>query len=159
MIQATLPPQLVHGPKRYALLICGWTNVALGMIGALVPGMPTTVFLLIALWAFTRSSPRCRAWLYNHPKWGPPLAAWSQHGVIPPRAKCLALTSMMISFALITALAAPNWATSLSIGAILSLVAAFIVTRPSHPPAAARAPEHARHPPLPTLTDEAHRLS
>ena len=153
MNQETLPPQLVSGPKRYALLICGWTNVVLGMIGAIVPGMPTTVFLLIALWAFTRSSPRCRTWLYTHPKGGPSLAAWSQYGVIPPRAKCLALTSMMVSFTIITALAAPNWAAPLSTGVILALVAAFIVTRPSYPPTAAHAPEHVRHLPHSTLTD------
>ncbi|MGY8961402.1 MAG: YbaN family protein, partial [Alphaproteobacteria bacterium] len=121
MIQETLPPQLVYGPKRYALLVCGWTNVALGMIGAVVPVMQTTVFLLIALWAFTRSSPRCRAWLYNHPKWGPTLVAWSQHGVIPPRAKCLALASMIISFIIVAALAAPNWIAPLCTGVILTL--------------------------------------
>ena len=131
----TPPVPLVRGPKRYALILCGWSNVALGMIGAVVPGMPTTVFLLIALWAFTRSSPRCRAWLYNHPKWGPPLAAWSRHGVIPPRAKCMALSTMSLSFLIILIAAAPNWITPAITAGCLALVATFIVTRPSHPPA------------------------
>ena len=125
---------MVKGPKRYALLICGWTNVVLGMIGAIVPGMPTTVFLLIALWAFTRSSPRCHSWLYNHPKWGPPLAAWTNHGVIPLRAKCMAVSTMTLSFLIILFYAAPSWTAPLAVGAILSLVATFILTRPSHPP-------------------------
>ena len=34
------PVPLVRGPKRYALILCGWSNVALGMIGAVVPGIP-----------------------------------------------------------------------------------------------------------------------
>ena len=51
---------------RYLLIGFGWFNVALGAIGVVVPGMPTTVFLLIALWAFSKSSERFRTWLYEH---------------------------------------------------------------------------------------------
>ena len=61
---------------RYALIGLGWVNVALGAIGIVVPGMPTTVFLLIALWAFSKSSERFRTWLYEHRRLGPPIRAW-----------------------------------------------------------------------------------
>lgn len=42
-------PRLERGGRRIALLICSWRNVALGMMGAVVPGMLMTVFLIIAL--------------------------------------------------------------------------------------------------------------
>lgn len=119
--------------RRYLLLVCGWSNVVLGMIGAVVPGMPTTVFLIIALWAFTQSSPRMRAWLYNHPRFGPSLRNWDRHRVIPPRAKCLAVSMMTVSLAVI-ATAAPGWVLPVSVGGTMAAVALFIVTRPSYAP-------------------------
>ncbi len=46
-------PELCR-PARYGLMAFGWLNVALGVIGLMVPVMPTTIFLIIALWAFSR---------------------------------------------------------------------------------------------------------
>ena len=119
--------------QRYALLVCGWSNVVLGVIGALVPGMPTTVFLIVAFWAFTRSSPRMRGWLYNHPRYGATLQAWDRHRVIPPRAKCLAMVMMTVSLAII-AIVATGWTLPVAVGGIMFAVSAFILTRPSHAP-------------------------
>src|SRR3546814_9486288 len=62
--------------------------------------MPTTVFLLIALWAFARGSPRFHTWLYTHPRFGPPLQAWDRHGVIRPGAKVVAIVAMAASLAI-----------------------------------------------------------
>ena len=124
-------PSLQTGSRRYALLVCGWCNVALGLIGAVVPGMPTTVFLIIALWAFTRSSPRLRRWLYEHPRFGPGLRDWERHRVIPPRAKRLAVATMATSLAILAVLA-EGWVLPASVGTVMAAVAAFIVTRPGH---------------------------
>jgi uncharacterized membrane protein YbaN (DUF454 family) len=124
--------QIESGPRRIALLICGWCNVVLGMIGAIIPGMPTTVFLIIALWAFTRSSPRLRRWLYEHPRYGPALCDWDRHGVIPPRAKRLA-GSMMAASLLIIAWLASSWITPAIVGGVMATVMLFILTRPSYP--------------------------
>lgn len=126
---------LVQGPKRYALLVCGWTNLALAVIGALLPVMPSTVFLIIAAWAFSRSSPKCQRWLYTHPKWGPVLVAWRQYHVIPPRAKCLAVGSMVFSFGLLLVFAGLGALWLSTIAFVLALVASFILTRPSRIPA------------------------
>ena len=74
-------PAVARPGLRVALLALGWICVALGVVGMAIPGLPTTVFLIIALWAFSRSSHRFHDWLYAHPHLGPPLRAWHAHGV------------------------------------------------------------------------------
>ncbi|MEL0022405.1 MAG: YbaN family protein, partial [Rickettsiales bacterium] len=69
-----------------------------GLIGIVVPGLPTTVFLLMAAWAFSRSSERFQNWLLAHPRLGPPVIAWRERGAIPARAKILAVAMMSVSF-------------------------------------------------------------
>ena len=71
--------------------------VAFGTIGVFVPGLPTTIFMIVALWAFTRSSARMRDWLYNHRHFGPALQSWVKHRSIPTSARQIALASLLIS--------------------------------------------------------------
>lgn len=52
---------------RFAYIVVGFTSVGLAALGALLPGLPTTVFLLIALWAFSRSSARLHGWVKRMP--------------------------------------------------------------------------------------------
>jgi uncharacterized membrane protein YbaN (DUF454 family) len=119
---------------RWLLLAFGCANVALGVIGAFVPGLPTTVFLLIALWAFSRSSLRFHAWLWNHPTFGRSVRDWHTHKVIPKKAKWLAVLTMMASFVYIAGFVAMDWKLPALMAAILVPVALFIVTRASEPP-------------------------
>lgn len=118
---------------RPLLAAFGWFNVALGVIGTIVPGMPTTVFLLIALWAFSKSSERFRIWLYEHPRFGRTLRDWHEHRAIPPRAKALAITSMGASLLFLTFVVAEDWMLPAIVAAIMAPVAFFILTRPSRP--------------------------
>ncbi len=120
---------------RYALLAFGWLMVALGTVGILVPGFPGTVFLLIALWAFSKSSERFHSWLYNHKVLGPPIRNWHNHRVIPAYAKTAAVTAMAASLAGLAYFIAESWVLPAAAGACLLPVAAFILTRPSRPAA------------------------
>jgi len=120
---------------RWSLLLFGWANVGLGVVGIFIPGLPTTVFLLIALWAFSRSSLRFHAWLWNHPRLGPPIRAWHTHQVIPAKAKLLAVTTMAGSFIYVTGFVAQDWVLPAVMAAILLPSAIYIVTRASLPPA------------------------
>ena len=71
------------GDNRIALRALGLAATALGLAGAVLPVVPTTPFLLVAAWAFARSSPRLEAWLRDHPRLGPPLREWEARRAIP----------------------------------------------------------------------------
>lgn len=118
---------------RPFLLALGWIAVALGVIGVVVPGLPTTPFLLVALWAFSKTSKRFHDWLYNHPRLGPPLRDWRQHGVIPVKAKVLAIATMTVSLLWIIFGIADDWVMPTIVAACLVPPAIFILTRPSLP--------------------------
>lgn len=112
----------------------GWASLALGFIGAFLPLLPTTPFVLLAAFCFARSSPRLHSWLAHHPTFGPMTEAWARHGAIPRGAKRLAVAMMAGAFALSLALRLPVWV--LATQAICLIGAgAYVWTRPD-PPAA-----------------------
>ena len=114
--------------------LLGWCFFGLGAVGTVVPGLPTTPFMLLALWAFSKSSRRFHDWLYAHPVFGPPLQQWRSHGVIPGKAKLLAVATMVVSFVYLAFFTSINvWLKALT--ALLMLYgAAFILSKPSRLP-------------------------
>lgn len=82
--------------------------VTLGFIGVLLPGLPTTVFLILAAWAASKGWPQVDDWLLNHPKYGPTLRNWREHGTVPRKAKWLASMMMLISGILMLYTNAPD---------------------------------------------------
>lgn len=117
--------------KRYALIAFGWLCVAIGLVGVVVPGLPTTIFMILAAWAFSKSSQRFQAWLLGHPRFGPAVIAWRDRGAIPACAKALALATMTLSLAVISVFVATTWVLPAIVGAIMLCVGLFIVTRPN----------------------------
>ena len=75
-------------------LILGWVAAILGAIGLFLPVVPTVPFLLVAVFAFTRSSPRLAAKIMRNPKFGPPIRAFRKRGVIGRGAKIWSVTAM-----------------------------------------------------------------
>ena len=75
--------------KKIILITIGWLCVGLAFVGTFVPGIPTTIFLIIALWAFAQSSKKFHSWLLNHKRFGPILQNWESHRVVPRKAKTL----------------------------------------------------------------------
>ena len=119
---------------RPAFLALGWASVGLGIVGVIFPVLPTTPFLLVALWAFSRSSPELADRIRNNPRLGPYIRDWEKFGVIPPKAKLLAVAMMAGSFAYLWfGTAAPAWAAIL-VAAILAAIAAYILARPGRRP-------------------------
>lgn len=83
--------------------------IILGFIGAILPGMPTTVFLILAAWASSKGWPQMDAWLLNHPKYGTTLRSWRENGTVPRNAKWLASMMMLISAVVMLLTNAPIW--------------------------------------------------
>jgi len=132
--QAAQQPCSIIATMRHLYLLLGWSFFGLGAIGVVVPGLPTTPFMLLALWAFSKSSQRFHDWLYAHPLFGPPLQRWRTHRVIPGTAKLLALLTMGISLGyLVLFSGADGWLLVLTV--LLMLVGAlFILGQPSRVP-------------------------
>ena len=98
-----------------AYKILGFTCIGLGTLGIFLPLMPTTVFLLIAAWAFARSSERWHQWLLEHRRFGPLIRAWQEHHAMPRKAKRIAFITLAVSYAFTAYLLGP-----FSIGALIS---------------------------------------
>jgi uncharacterized membrane protein YbaN (DUF454 family) len=119
---------------RPLFFILGWLLFSLGVVGAFLPVLPTTPFMILALWCFARSSDRFHDWLYTHRLFGPPLQLWHEHRVIPLAAKYIALFFMVASLIyLFVFLDAAIWARVL-MSTSMALGAWFILTKPSLPP-------------------------
>ena len=119
--------------KRAILISLGWLCVGLGFVGVFVPGIPTTIFLIIALWAFTKSSEKLRYWLLNHKRFGPILHNWQEHKVVPRRAKILMVVLMSLAVILFYY---SLQSLILTIGLIIILVsvAIYVISLPSKVP-------------------------
>ncbi len=107
--------------------------VGFGVVGVFLPVWPSTIFILLALWAFSNSSQCFHDWLYNHPRFGATARAWNQYGVIPVKAKVLAVSMMSVSVGILGWLA-DTWILPVGVGAVLAIIASWIVTRPSQIP-------------------------
>ena len=108
----------------------GWFCVGLGSLGIILPILPTTPFLIVAVWAFSRASPELAERIRSHQRFGPYIVAWEQHGVIPTFAKLLAVAMMTTSFAWLTLATQAPMPVKIAVGVLLAAVAGFIVTRP-----------------------------
>lgn len=110
----------------------GIAAVAAGVVGIVLPLVPTTPFLLLAAFAFSRSSPRFEAWLVDHPRLGPPIRDWRAHRAIGRRAKVVAVGLMAST--LVATWAAGVGTTILVVQiVVLAAVSVFILTRPDAP--------------------------
>ncbi|HEY9237025.1 MULTISPECIES: YbaN family protein [Phenylobacterium] len=118
---------------RAVYLVLGLALTALGVVGAFLPLLPTTVFLILAAACFAKSSPRLEARILSHARFGPLVRDWRSHGVIPRRAKVLACIGMAIGFLIFFLSAHPAAWLALLVAAGLGACAAFVVSRPSAP--------------------------
>ena len=103
--------------------------VALGLLGAFLPVLPTVPFLLAAAWAAGHGWPALERWLLEHPRYGEYIRRWREGGAVPRRAKWAATGMMLLSAAVLLATGAP---VAVKIGApiFMAAVAVWLWRRP-----------------------------
>jgi uncharacterized membrane protein YbaN (DUF454 family) len=113
-------------------LLVGLTAVAIAAVGVVLPLLPTTPFLLIAAFAFARSSARLNRWLREHRSFGPLIGNWQRDGSIDRKVKRTAIIVIFATPVITWLFGAPLWIIACQIVA-LSASAVFILTRPLPP--------------------------
>lgn len=117
---------------RMLWLLAGYLFLGLGLLGAVLPVLPTTPFLLLAAGCFAKSSPRLHGWLLSHPVFGPPILNWEKNGAISRPAKRLAVVSMTAVWGL-SLFAGLPWSALVVQTVLIGIGAAFVLTRPDGP--------------------------
>jgi uncharacterized membrane protein YbaN (DUF454 family) len=117
-------------PRRMRILYFafGWGCFAMGVVGAVLPLLPTTPFMLLALWAFSRSSKRFHDWLYNHRWFGAGLRNWNEYRVVPWSVRLTAYVSMLGSLSYTAFIADFHWLIP-TVTALVVLVGVFFISR------------------------------
>ena len=110
--------------KKYIYQAIGFLCVGLAYIGVVTPGIPFSIFLVIAAWAFAKSSPKMERWLYNHPWFGKFLTNWTKKRVFPTKGK-YAMILVMGSTLLFTWFATGNIKAIVWSGVFMLLVAVW----------------------------------
>ena len=86
-------------PVRGLLVALGSVALALGVVGLVIPVLPTTPFLLLAAACYARASDRLYAWLIGQPALGPVITEWRSSRSLPPGVKVRALVVVAVTFA------------------------------------------------------------
>lgn len=115
---------------RLLYLIAGLISLGLGLLGVVLPILPTVPFLILAAFCFAQSSEKLHNWLISHKVFGPPIMDWRERGAISLRGKQLATASVAFVFGLSLVLGVRPLVLIIQAVA-LSLVMLFIWTRPS----------------------------
>jgi len=122
--------------KGHIYIILAYISLALGIIGAILPVMPTVPFIILAAYLASHSSPKLHQKILNFPKIGPIVRDWEEYQSIKPSAKMFSafiLISLSAFYALLSD--RPTYLRVL-VPIIMLSVLIFILTRPSAPPRA-----------------------
>ncbi len=128
------PPAQGSGVRAMLLRTAGFALFALGAVGMVIPLLPTTIFWILAVWAFAGSSPKWRQRILSHPKFGPAVGDFVDHRILRRRGKYYAILGIYGGLSLsawLLKLPAP-WGWGIAAG--LLPVAIYLATRPESPP-------------------------
>lgn len=121
--EATPHPSTMSPVWRAVLLVVGTISLAIGVVGILLPVLPTTPFLLVTAACYARASTRLYGWLLGQRSLGPIIAEWRRSRSFPPGVKTRALVAVAITFGISLVLI-----DSLMIRVVLLIVAAILMT-------------------------------
>ncbi|MGV3725662.1 YbaN family protein [Hydrogenophaga sp.] len=95
-----MPQAPISRTVRWLLWLAGTLSLVLGVIGVVLPGLPTTPFVLLAAACYAKASPRLHAWLLHHRLFGPMVSDWEQHRSLTRRTKTIAISAMLVMVSL-----------------------------------------------------------
>lgn len=118
---------------RWAWWLLAYGSLGLGLVGIVVPGLPTVPFVLLAAFAAARGSQRLHRWLLAHRRFGPMIGDWQCHGAVARRSKWFAVTTMAVCAAILFLTAPRLWMAAIGT-AVMAAVAIWLWSRPEPPP-------------------------
>jgi uncharacterized membrane protein YbaN (DUF454 family) len=131
---------MIRRTASWLFIALGWMSLALGLVGVFLPLLPTTPFVLLAAFFFSRGSERLHRWLVEHPRFGGHIRDWEAEQVVPLVGKYASTLTMvpLVAWAIVTR--EIPLALELMMGATVAGTLWFIWTRPSHRSAPAEDP-------------------
>ncbi len=121
--------------KRTIFVVLGWIALGIGFVGIFLPVLPTTPFVILAAYFFSKGSERLHQWLLDHKWFGKPLREWERHGVVRPKGKIMATVLVIPSNLYVAAFTNVPVPLKITMICVCAAVLAFVWTRPSKPPA------------------------
>ena len=117
---------------RWVWWLLAYASLGLGLIGIVLPGLPTVSFVLLSAYAAARGSERLHRWLLAHRVFGPMIVDWQAHGAVSRRAKRAATLAMTACGAIMLWTSPRLWMAAAGI-ACMAIVAAWLWRRPEPP--------------------------
>jgi uncharacterized membrane protein YbaN (DUF454 family) len=115
---------------QWAWRALGGASLLLGMIGVVLPLLPTTPFVILAAFAFAKSAPSLHKKLLQNRTFGPIITKWEQEGAIAPRHKAMAVGMMTAAFGIAVLFGVPFYALLIQV-VFMGGAALFVLTRPN----------------------------
>ena len=119
---------------RFLYIALGHICVILGIIGIPTPLLPTTPFLLLAAFLYSKGSNRFHNWLLSHPKLGPPIHKWRKYGTINKKAKYTAIFLVLVNVSFPVFIIDVAYTVKVISAVVAAGVITFLATRPHSPP-------------------------
>ncbi|WP_310620436.1 YbaN family protein [Flexibacterium corallicola] len=113
----------------------GFLFIGIGLVGIVLPLLPSTIFFILAAGCFAKSSKRFELWLLEHPVFGPSVIQWRAHGVISLKAKTMAFLGMLLGYCSFYYFVSPSLVSAVVVALFMLASAYYVGTRPSKPPA------------------------
>lgn len=131
---------------RAVFIVLGTVSLVLGVIGILLPLVPTTPFLLLTAACYARGSARLNRWLVTHPRLGPYINDWRRDHSVPRRAKVTAIAMVWVSFGLAVYFVVDSlWARIVYLAIVVAVTAFLASLRSTPKKGVARSPLRGSH--------------
>ena len=117
--------------RKYLLYCIGLVFVGVGIAGYVLPGLPGTIFLILAAGCFLRSNERMYVWVTEHRLFGKLVKNYMETGGMPRRAKVISVTCVWV-FSSISLFSPYNWIFKILVLALAVIGTWFILSRPTY---------------------------